>query len=90
MRPKEYDIRRWMVLCENLFEVPRSIIRVGTKLWHGTSAIEDFAIPRGPAWFAPTRTIAQKWAGWADYEHNKPHGNKRILELRCHKRSVCY
>lgn len=36
----------------------------GTLLYHGTAAMAEFAVPRGPAWFAETAAEAARWCGW--------------------------
>jgi hypothetical protein len=42
---------------------PRTVLKVGTRLYHGTDA-SGFDVPQGPAWFTTDLPTAQKWAGW--------------------------
>lgn len=53
-------------------------LTAGTVLYHGTDALEEFLIPRGPAWFAWDWQSAAKWAGWG----SKARGQRRVIQAR--------
>lgn len=44
----------------------------GTRLYHGTSAPEDFSIPRGPAWFSDATAVANRFQRWHEWSPSRP------------------
>jgi len=56
-------------------------IPVGTTLYHGTQAPEDFVIPDGPAWFSDSETVAEDFVGWNEWPEEGRH-RPRILTYR--------
>lgn len=46
-------------------KLPTRQLSRGTLLYYGTSAVEQFTMPRGPAWFTFTLEKAHHWSHWA-------------------------
>ena len=77
-------MREILNLCEGksltIDDIPTSVVKAGTKLWHGTDCGGDFQCPDGPAWFAFTFEIAQKWSGWCEgTATGRTKGARRVL-----------
>ena len=58
-----------------------SVLRAGTRLYHGTNCAGEFLIPNGPAWFATDHDKALKWAGWTSPPKGRTLGAVRVLSF---------
>jgi hypothetical protein len=56
-------------------------LRRGMRLYHGTSATDDFAIPMGPAWFSDSQAVAEKFSRWHEGV-GEDAGPPRVLAYR--------
>lgn len=67
-------------LRPDLADLPRIVIKAGTRLYHGTDAVENFDRIDQPAWFTTGAAAAARWAGWASYrDSGKTFGARRVL-----------
>lgn len=57
------------------------LLPTGTLLYHGTSAKEEFAVPRGPAWFTKDEETAREWMCWKMRPKHE-RGRPRVLTCR--------